>query len=160
MPRAGALCKIGRTTRAFIAEASTERGGRAQESVENWRKTAGGGLALGSLREAPVYGFHIPNLNHGQDTRANRTRHTTSSSTQSHAKQQHTNATQTHLTFTRTHTQLPPHSLSHPHARARSAPARGTIACAMHRGWAKPETHGFQPKEPSLKPETQHETHP
>ena len=27
-----------------------------------------------------------PNLNHGQDTRANRTRHTTSSSTQSHAK--------------------------------------------------------------------------
>ena len=30
------------------------------------------------------------NLNHGQDTRANRTRHTTSSSTQSHAKQQHT----------------------------------------------------------------------
>ena len=35
------------------------------------------------------------NLNHGQDTRANRTRHTTSSSTQSHAKEQHTNATQT-----------------------------------------------------------------
>ena len=31
----------------------------------------------------------VPNLNHGQDTRANRTRHTTSSSTQSHAKQQH-----------------------------------------------------------------------
>ena len=27
-------------------------------------------------------------------------------------------------------------------------------------GWAKPETHGFQPQEPSLKPETQHETHP
>ena len=32
----------------------------------------------------------VLNLNHGQDTRANRTRHTTSSSTQSHAKQQHT----------------------------------------------------------------------
>ena len=63
----------------------------------------------------------LPNLNHGQDTRANRTRHTTSSSTQSHAEQQHTNATQTHLTFTRTHTypsRQPPHSLSHPHARA------------------------------------------
>ena len=29
----------------------------------------------------------------------------------------------------------------------------------FHRGWAKPETHGFQPQEPSLKPETQHETH-
>ena len=56
------------------------------------------------------------NLNHGQDTRANRTRHT-SSSTQSHAKQRHTNhATQAHLTSTHTH--LPPHSLSHPHARA------------------------------------------
>ena len=41
-----------------------------------------------------------PNLNHGQDTRANRTRHT-SSSTQSHAKQRHTNAAQAHLTFTR-----------------------------------------------------------
>ena len=30
----------------------------------------------------------------------------------------------------------------------------------FHMGWAKPETHGFQPQEPSLKPETQHETHP
>jgi len=29
----------------------------------------------------------------------------------------------------------------------------------FHRGWAKPETHGFQPQESSLKPETQHETH-
>jgi hypothetical protein len=29
----------------------------------------------------------------------------------------------------------------------------------FHRGWAKPETHGFQTQEPSLKPETQHETH-
>jgi hypothetical protein len=28
----------------------------------------------------------------------------------------------------------------------------------FHRGWAKPETHGFQTQEPSLKPETQHET--
>ena len=53
MPRAGALCKIGRTTRAFIAEASTERGGRAhQEAVENWLKvklkdkTVGGGLII------------------------------------------------------------------------------------------------------------------
>ena len=158
MPRAGALCKIGRTTRAFIAEASTERGGRAQEADENWRKTSprGGGITgssfpTGYSTGSPVHGFHIPNLNHGQDTRANRTRHTTSSSTQSHAKQQHTNATQTHLTFKRTHT-----SRSNAHT-SRSAPARGTIACAMHRGWAKPETHGFQPKEPSLKPETQHE---
>ena len=59
------------------------------------------------------------NLNRGHDTRANRvTRHTTSSSTQPHAKQQPTNA--------------PPHhshrSLSHPYARARSpgepSPAR------------------------------------
>jgi hypothetical protein len=29
----------------------------------------------------------------------------------------------------------------------------------FHKGWAKPETHGFQTQEPSLKPETQHETH-
>ena len=34
------------------------------------------------------------NLNRGQDSRANRTRHTTSSRTQPHAKQQHTNAPQ------------------------------------------------------------------
>ena len=69
-----------------------------------------------------------PNLNHGQDTRANRTRHTTSSSTRPHSKQQPTNAPQTNLTFTRTHTPpdrrtMPinrrhrpasqPHSLSH-----------------------------------------------
>ena len=50
------------------------------------------------------------NLNRGHDTRANRvTRHTTSSSTQPHAKQQPTNAPQTNLTFTRTvaHTHLP-----------------------------------------------------
>ena len=71
-----------------------------------------------------------PNLNHGQDTRANRTRHTTSSSTQPHAKQQLMNATQTHLTFTRTHTQTPPATLPQPPPRA-SAPARGTIACAI-----------------------------
>ncbi len=29
----------------------------------------------------------------------------------------------------------------------------------FHMGWAKPETHGFQTQEPSLKPENQHETH-
>ena len=88
-----------------------------------------------------------PNLNSGQDTRANRTRHTTSSSTQPHAKQQPTNAPQTNLTFTRTHTPpdrrtMPinrrhrpasqPHSLSHPHARAHSpwAPRR---SCSSQR---------------------------
>ena len=38
------------------------------------------------------------NLNRGQDARANRSRHTTSSSTQPHAKQQLTNAPQTNLT--------------------------------------------------------------
>ena len=72
--------------------------------------------------------FRFTNLNNGQDTRANRTRHTTSSSTQSHAKQQHTNATQTHLTFTRTHnTSRHTPSACQPPPRA-SAPARGTIA--------------------------------
>ena len=78
------------------------------------------------------------NLNRGQDTRANRTRHTTSSSTQPHAEQQPTNAPPlTNFTFTRTRTHTPPdrrtmpinrrhrpasqpHSLSHPHARAHS----------------------------------------
>ena len=51
------------------------------------------------------------NLNLGQDTRANRTRNTSSRRTKPHAKQQHTNATpdrqtdrQTSLTLTHTHT--------------------------------------------------------
>ena len=46
-----------------------------------------GFVGLGQLaRRSPT---HLPsNLNRGQDTRANRTRHTTSSSTQPHAKQQ------------------------------------------------------------------------
>ena len=80
----------------------------------------------------------------GQDTRANRTRHTTRSSTQPHAKQQLTNATQTNLTFTHAHTHTsrtendanqqttPPRitaTLTHPPPRA-SALASGTIACA------------------------------
>ena len=69
------------------------------------------------------YYIHASNLNHGQDTRANRTRHTTSSSTQPHAKQQLTNATRhtSRLTFTRTHTPAQgstQNSLSHPHVRA------------------------------------------
>jgi len=38
------------------------------------------------------------------------------------------------------------------------APALSPLQ-GFHRGWAKPETHGFQTQEPSLKPETQHETH-
>ena len=60
-----------------------------------------------------------PNLNRGQDTRANRTRHTTSSSTQSHVKQQHTNATRhTSRSHAHTHPSRHTHSLSHPHARA------------------------------------------
>ena len=74
--------------------------------------------------------------------RANRTRHTTRSSTQPHAKQQLTNATR-QTSCSHAHTHLPrrtmpinrrhrpasqPHSLSHPHARAHSpvepSPAR------------------------------------
>ena len=43
------------------------------------------------------------NLNRAQDTRANRTRHTTSSSTQPHAKQQLTNAPQTNAQTSRSH---------------------------------------------------------
>ena len=63
-----------------------------------------GGAELSCLKtarngERPI----APNLNRGQDTRANRTRHTASSSTQPHANQQLTNAPQTNLTFTRTH---------------------------------------------------------
>ena len=49
----------------------------------------------------------VSNLNRGagaRHTRANRTRHTTSSSTQPHAQQQLTNAPQKNLRFTRTHT--------------------------------------------------------
>ena len=46
----------------------------------------------------------IPNLNLGQDTRANRTRHTSSSSTRPHAEHRHTKA-HTHQTdLTHTHT--------------------------------------------------------
>ena len=90
----------------------------------------------------------ISTADRSETHRANRTRHTTSSSTQPHAKQKLTNAPQKNLTFTRTHTpperrtmpkinrrahrpasQPSTHSLySHPHARARSpvepSPAR------------------------------------
>ena len=76
--------------------------------------------STGNIRVCP--GSPKPNLNHGQNTRANRTRHTTSSSTQSHAKQQHTNATHeprhTSRSHAHTHKTLAPHSLSPPHARA------------------------------------------
>ena len=47
------------------------------------------------------------NLNRGQDTRANRTRHTTSSSTQPHAKQQPTNAPRRQTSRSHAHTHLP-----------------------------------------------------
>ena len=74
MPRAGALCKIGRTTRAFIAEASTERGGRAQEADENWAiflqwgngerggraapaGAAGGGAGGAAMRRRRIYTY-------------------------------------------------------------------------------------------------------
>ena len=75
------------------------------------------------------------NLNHGQDTRANRTRHTTRSSTQPHAKQQLTNATQTQLTFTRTHT-----SPGRPHRRRdhrRCSPRRDRDAVRVARRSAR-----------------------
>ena len=51
----------------------------------------------------------IPNLNLGQDTRANRTRHTSSSSTRPHAEHRHTKAPtkQTSLTHTHTHLAIP-----------------------------------------------------
>ena len=57
----------------------------------------------------------LTNLNHGQDTRENRTRQTTRSSTQPHAKPRRTSRPHAH-----TPTHLPPHHLrlSHPHARA------------------------------------------
>ena len=60
------------------------------------------------LRGEPGY---TSNLNHGQDTRANRTRQTTRSSTQPHAKPRRTSRPHAH-----THTHLPPHHLrlSHP----------------------------------------------
>ena len=97
----------------------------------------------------------VSNLNRGagaRHTRANRTRHTTSSSTQPHAKQQLTNAPQKNLRFTRTHT--PPERRTMPKINRRahrpavtaehtltktltlqpppraSALASGTIACA------------------------------
>ena len=84
---------------------------------------------LGPNDREAVLRVNPPNLNHGQNTRANRTRHTTSSSTQSHAKQQHTNATRhSSRSHAHTHKTLPPHSLSPPHARAHppgeSSPAR------------------------------------
>ena len=79
--------------------------------------------------------MRIPNLNRGQDTRANRSRHTTRSSTQPHAKQQLTNATQTQLTFTRTHT-----SPGRPHRRRdhrRCSPRRDRDAVRVARRSAR-----------------------
>ena len=46
------------------------------------------------------------------DPTHNELKHTITRKTAAHERNQ------THLTFTRTHTPLPPHSLSHPHARA------------------------------------------
>ena len=84
--------------------------------------------------KAQYSSFYNPNLNHGQDTRANRTRHTSSSThTITRKTATHERNPGTHLTFTHTviHTHLPPHSLTpQPPPRA-SAPARGTIACAI-----------------------------
>ena len=112
--------------------APTRRPYHVSEGGREYREN----LRKGQLTRHTLSTHKVPrNLNRGQDTRANRTRHTTSLSTQPHAKQQLTNAPQTNLTFTRTHTPperrtMPinrrhrpasqPHSLSHPHARARS----------------------------------------
>ena len=88
------------------------------------------------------------NLNLGQDTRstrADRTRHTSSSDTKPHAKHQHTNAHQTDLTYAHTPRDrrtmstdttdrpglTPTHTQPPATARERErAPAWGTIACA------------------------------
>ena len=65
---------------------------RLQGWLQWWARAHSGKLnALPPIRREDIQ-IWVTNLNHGQDTRANRTRHT-SSSTQSHAKQQHTNAT-------------------------------------------------------------------
>ena len=50
----------------------------------------------------------------GPDPTHNELKHTITRKTAAHERNQ------THLTLTRTHTPLPPHSLSHPHARAHS----------------------------------------
>ena len=63
--------------------------------------------------------IHVSNLNRGQDTRANRTRHTTSSSTQSHAKQQHTKATR-HTSRSHAHTHPSRHTPSATPTRERT----------------------------------------
>ena len=52
------------------------------------------------------FGWMGPNLNHGQDTRANRTRHTTSSSTQPHANDANQRTTQS--VISRSHPALTP----------------------------------------------------
>ena len=54
-----------------------------------------------------AHAFSHTNLNRGQDTRANRTRHTASSKHTTTRKPATHERTQTNLTFTRTHTHLP-----------------------------------------------------
>ena len=85
------------------------------------------------------------NLNHGQDTRANRTRHT-SSSTQSHAKQQHTNATHVHTSRSHAH--------AHPSRHTPSAtPTRERTRQGNHRlrDLHRPLRQRLRPLTPSLK---------
>ena len=81
------------------AESAAAGGGTTSQSAAPNRAritSADSFMRLSARRSAMIRYLLVANINHGQDTRANRTRHTTSSSTQSHAKQQHTNATQTH----------------------------------------------------------------
>ena len=59
------------------------------------------------FRTVDTYINFVKNLNREQDTRAYRTRHTTSSSTQPHAKQQPTNARTPDKPHVHTHTHLP-----------------------------------------------------
>ena len=63
------------------------------------------GVGMNILNKVSVKTFNeiLVNLNLGQDTRTNRTRHTSSSNTRPHVKHQPTNA---HLTFTKAHTHL------------------------------------------------------
>ena len=75
------------------------------------------------------------NLNLGQDTRANRTRNTSSRSTKPHTKQQHTNAHQTDRPRTR--------SLSHTHS-PHTPGDRGTMSInRRHRPHGARRTHAL-----------------
>ena len=98
---------------------SAENTVRQVDLVEHGQRGAAGGSGVGP-----------PNLNHGQDTRANTGPDTQRAQAHNHTQNSNTRTQPRHTSRSHAHTHTPPATLSQPPPRA-SAPARGTIACVI-----------------------------